>query len=392
LVDVEEGSCVIPSQVIKFTKCSKFNRDSRTGMRNKLQALAIHASPDVHEHIAKHGLAATDITTVAATATGLPGLILGSLDRFVFGQWLASSQQCVDLVASSFGSLRMAAACCPNPAGKLKFLEDAFIHNVLESGHDGWSAHAVAQQFLQGIQAVYQPDASAIIQHARYRLHTICSRGVGALHTNRPWRMALGFSAACLANGLSRQALGKFVERAVFSNMPASLPFHTHDIATQTMPLMPNNLCQVLLASCSIPFALPPVEHIDAALPGPYWDGGITDCDLALRYKNPSGFVLMLHLNNNLMPGWLDAPLRWRHNPLHAQQRTIILSPKADWIKTLPRGKLPDRSDFHFHGSDTASRLAQWKQCLQESQQLAQDFQDWLDQPDPQPLFQLGAE
>ena len=35
-----------------------------------------------------------------------PGLLLGPLDRFLFGQWLAASSQPIDLVGASIGAWR----------------------------------------------------------------------------------------------------------------------------------------------------------------------------------------------------------------------------------------------------------------------------------------------
>ena len=66
-----------------------------------------------------------------------------------------------------------------------------------------------------------------------------------------------------------------------------------------------------------------------------------------------------------------------------------MLAPDPDWLRTLPDGKLPDRSDFERYGSDLAARMRAWSAAAAASQQLADEFAAWLQRPDPsvvQPL------
>jgi hypothetical protein len=55
----------------------------------------------------------------------------------------------------------------------------------------------------------------------------------------------------------------------------------------------------------------------------------------------------------------------------------------------LPNGKLPDRTDFTRYGPDLAARVTAWSAATSASQQLADEFAQWLEHPDPsvvQPL------
>ena len=81
-----------------------------------LHALQLYAGPAARRHIAQHGLLPQHVATLPAAAGGPKGLILGPLDRFIFGQWLPQSSQPVDLVGASIGAWRMAAACLDDPA------------------------------------------------------------------------------------------------------------------------------------------------------------------------------------------------------------------------------------------------------------------------------------
>ena len=64
---------------------------------------------------------------IAGAAGGPKGLILGPLDRFVFGQWLPQSAQPVDLVGASIGAWRMATACLPDAVSAFERLEHDYI-------------------------------------------------------------------------------------------------------------------------------------------------------------------------------------------------------------------------------------------------------------------------
>ena len=51
-------------------------------------------------------------------------------------------------------------------------------------------------------------------------------------------------------------------------------------------------------------------------------------------------------------------------------------------VKTLPNGKLPDRNDFMTYDRNLAGRVKVWTAAAQASQQLADEFAQWLDMPD----------
>jgi len=131
------------------------------------------------------------------------------------------------------------------------------------------------------------------------------------------------------------------------------------------------------------------VPDIAGAPPGAYWDGGITDYHLHLDWQRAPGLVLYPHFQRQLVPGWLDKALKWRHRSTAFLDRTLVLAPHPDWLRTLPDGKLPDRSDFERYGSDLAARMRAWSAAAAASQQLADEFAAWLQRPDPsvvQPL------
>ena len=79
-----------------------------------------------------------------------------------------------------------------------------------------------------------------------------------------------------------------------------------------------------------------------------------------------------------MVPGWLDKALKWRHKATPFLDNTIVLAPNPEWVNTLPNGKLPDRSDFVTYASDFEERVKVWKEAVRASEQMAQEFADWV--------------
>ncbi len=358
-----------------------------------MQALRLYAGPAARAHLAAHGLQPADVACVPAAAGGPKGLVLGRLDRFLFGHWLPQSQQPVDLVGASIGAWRMATACLSTPTAGFERLERDYIaqHYEVPPGQKWPSPAQVSATFGANLRAFYGGRVPEVLAHPRYRLHVIASRGRHVLARDGRWRTPLGYAGAFVSNAVHRQALGAWLERVVFSSgeqagTPAPLPFGTHDFKTRQLALHTDNFMPALQASCSIPFALQPVTGIPGAPGGCYWDGGITDYHLHLPYETPTGrtpgLVLYPHFQQAVVPGWLDKALKWRHRATPALDRMLVLAPNPEWVKTLPNGKLPDRTDFTHHGADLAGRMKAWNGAVSASQQLADEFAAWLERPD----------
>jgi hypothetical protein len=63
-----------------------------------MKVLCLYAGPLARQHLERHGLQVHDVTSIPAAAGGPKGLILGALDRFIFGSWLAQTTQEIHLV------------------------------------------------------------------------------------------------------------------------------------------------------------------------------------------------------------------------------------------------------------------------------------------------------
>ncbi len=357
-----------------------------------MKALRIYAGHGAMRHLRTQGLQAADVGVVAGAAGGPKGLILGHLDRLIFGHWLASSTHTVHLVGASIGAWRMATACLDDAPTAFARFEHDYVHQhyPLQPGQRRWSAEAVSAQFRQGLQAFFAEHVSQLLHHPRFRLHVVTSRGRGLLRREGPWATAAGYGLATMANLVARRALGQMLERVVFSApetgaapTPAGpLPFDATDFATRQAALSERNVLDVLQASCSIPFVLRAVHDIEGAPTGAYWDGGVTDYHLHLNYAaraRQTGLVLYPHFQKAVVPGWLDKGLPWRHKASAFLDSTVVLAPDPEWVRGLPGGKLPDRTDFSHFGNDLRGRVSAWRGAIAASEQLADELAQWLD-------------
>jgi hypothetical protein len=372
-------------------------------------ALAIYSGRKAKAHIAKNGLQAKDVRVVAGAAGGPKGLLLLGLDKFIFGEWLKTSHQPVDLVGASIGAWRMATACMSDCVAGFERLTRDYIAQNYEPTYNKRgkrvmpSAQLVSREFGKALTSFYDGHVGEILANPRYNLHIITSRGRGFLrqtdaNKRLEARTVLGFAAAYAANLANRKAMGALMERVVFSsNGSGALPFDSTDYATQQVPLSQANFYGALQASCSIPFALNAVRDIEGAPRGSYWDGGLTDYHCHMNYAaklRDDEIVLVPHFQQHLIAGWLDKALKWRHRyPSFSSKsfldNVVVLAPTPEFVASLPNAKIPDRQDFHTYADDFAGRERVWTQSVNQSFQLVREFKEFLSQPDPKRLSLL---
>ena len=345
-----------------------------------MNALQIHAGPRALKHLREHGLAPGDVRAIPGAAGGPKGLALNHLDRFLFGEWLPRSTQTIHLLGASIGAWRMATACLPDPVRAFRRLADDYIRQHYDHAPGKAPTPAlVSRVFGAKLDEHFSAHEQSLLHHPRYRLHVFASRGRHLLGREARLRTPLGYLGAFATNALSRRALGAWLERTVFSAPGEPLPLPLNDYRSRHLPLTAANLQPSLLASCSIPMWLSAVNDIPGAPRGAYWDGGITDYHLHLNYAAMTdGLVLYPHFQRQIVPGWLDKPLKRRHRATPMLDNVVVLSPDPAWVATLPGGKLPDRTDFKRFGDDTPGCIAHWSRAVAESQRLRDDFAAWV--------------
>lgn len=356
-----------------------------------MSALSFYAGPQALARIGAHGLRAQDIAVIPAAAGGPKGLIFQALDQWMFGQWLPSAPRERALIGASIGAWRMAAACQRDPVQAFARLGELYAGQRYTTIKPSQAEiHAVVQGLLAEFVRRHEDD---IVNHPQYRLHLIAVRGKGPLAApaSRSAEMR-GFAAAVLHNLAARERLGKVLERVVISDARAASPWlreRFDGFTTHFSALGAHNLGDSLLASGTLPILMQPVRGIADAPPGSYWDGGIIDYHLALPYSRLQGqgdIVLYPHFTEHIVPGWLDKAMPWRRAARGPNRgwldNVLIVAPSPAFLRTLPRGKLPDRADFKHYGLDHDARIRAWRQAIGEGARLRDELAAFVARPD----------
>jgi hypothetical protein len=355
-----------------------------------MKALRIHAGPAARRHIEQHGLRPQDIGVIPGAAGGPKGLILGPLDRFLFGDWLARSSQPVHLVGGSIGAWRMATACLADPVAAFNRLEHDYIHQHYEllPGQKRPTADFVSERFGESLQAFYggrieRGAAPPALPPAHRHLARAPCAGARArpAHPAGLCRRLLHQRRAPQGHGRLAGAGGVFIRRARRCPLPrtTTAPARIDADRGQLHARAAGQLLHPVRAARG-------ARHPRRA-PGAYWDGGITDYHLHLDYRNAAGqggagLVLYPHFQQAVVPGWLDKALKWRHGATPFLDTTIVLAPDPAWVERLPNRKLPDRTDFTRYGNDLAARVKAWNAAAGAAQQLADEFGEWVERGD----------
>ena len=132
------------------------------------------------------------------------------------------------------------------------------------------------------------------------------------------------------------------------------------------------------MASASIPGVMTAVRNIQDAPQGSYRDGGLIDYHLDLPF-NSQGIVLYPHFTDCITAGWFDKMFKNRKANPENQARTLLLSPSAAYLQSLPLERLPDRKDFTLKSLDQQQRIKMWNQCVAESQRLGDEFLEMVE-------------
>jgi hypothetical protein len=358
-----------------------------------MSALTFHAGPLALAQIRAHGLRAQDVAIVPAAAGGPKGLVFQALDQWLFGEWLPAAPRERTLIGSSIGAWRMAAACQRDPAKAFARLGELYSGQRYASAKPSQQEiDDVVRELLREFVSGHEED---IVSHPQHRLQLLAVRGKGALAAPGHRRAEMrGFAAAALHNLASRERLGRLLERVVIGDQRADahwLRERFDSFTTHFSTLTPQNLAAALLASGTLPLLMKPVNEIPGAPPGSYWDGGIIDYHLALPYARVAGqdgglIVLYPHFTQHIVPGWLDKGLPWRRaarGPNRAWlDNVLIVAPSQAFLTSLPRNKLPDRSDFKSYGMNQDERIRAWRQAMAEGQRLRDEFAEFARQPD----------
>ncbi len=326
------------------------------------------------ERVREGGLGPGDVSIVAGAAGGPKWLVLGQLDRVLFGAWFKGRTDPLFLLGASIGSWRFAAASRREPVKAIDHFESAYIHQTYPAKPSPAEVTRKSRAILDAYLG--ESGVAEVLSHPFQRLSLLTVRGRHLLADDRKIPLALGLVGAVCANAVSRRFLKYFFRQTLFSDGRTCPPFKqmnkNRDFCAD---LNSANLKEALLASGSIPYVMQGVRNILGAPAGTYRDGGAVDYHLDVPYGlKGRGIVLFPHYTDRIIPGWLDKKFPWR-KPMPANMEDVLLvAPSPEFVSGLPLGKISDRHDFYRFAGDDQGRFKYWKEVSAAGKALAEDF------------------
>jgi hypothetical protein len=339
-------------------------------------SLTFKAGTGALDSVKKHGFDVSSIGTIAGASGGAKWLVLSQLDRVILANLVPKLVGPVHLLGTSIGSWRFACYAQNDPLAAIERFESAYIEQSFSKQPDVHEITAKSREIIGLVLGEH--GVEEILNHPVFRTHVMAVRSRHLLATETRWLLGFALLSAASLNLISRKSLGLFFERALFYDQRELPPFFDlKGFPLQQIPLSPANLEDAIVATGSIPLVLTGVRDIDGAAPGVYRDGGVIDYHHDLPHSADERLTLYPHFYDRIVPGWFDKKLGWRRpHPEHVD-RTILISPSAEFVARLPNAKIPDRTDFVNYSE--VERVAAWKACTLACVQLADEFNEVLE-------------
>ena len=334
-------------------------------------------APQARDYIQQHGFSAEDIGIMLGASGGPKWLVLAGLDRALFSEFLPTRTAPLTTLASSIGSWRFAALAQRDSLAALERFVEAYLAQSYPAKvtiHDVSRVLDAVLSHVLGEQGIDE-----ILTHPVYRNHIVTIRSGGLLQSDHKLALMAGLCATFLANAMGRTHLGRFCERAVFGDSRDRMIEFDDSLPTRRVALSADNLELALRASGAVPLVLAGVHDIPGAPAGVYRDGGVTDYHFDASLSVSNGLVFYPHFYSYCVPGWFDKTLKSRHHQggagsRGAWQNLVMVAPSAEFVASLPGGRIPDRKDFF--AMDNQQRLVLWKRTVTESERLGDAFLD----------------
>ncbi|MCH8117833.1 MAG: patatin-like phospholipase family protein [Proteobacteria bacterium] len=340
------------------------------------RSLVFRAGAGALESVRKHGFAAERIGTFAGASGGAKWLVLSQLDRVVLEKIVPRLEAPVHLLGSSIGAWRFACYAQRDPLDAIRRFEDAYFEQSYSDRLDRAEISAKSREILDHV--IGPGGVRDILTHPVLRTHVMTVRSRHLMASDIPLVLSAGLLATAACNLLSRRTLGLFFERALISDTRDRPPFHApRGFPMQRVALSADNLKEAIIASGSIPMVLLGVRDIPGAKRGVYRDGGIIDYHLDLPQSDAGRMTLYLHFYDRITPGWFDKKISWRRPDPANIDDTILISPSEEFVRRLPHGKIPDRSDFINLSTD--ERVRAWRGAVAACEELADEFNEVLE-------------
>jgi len=282
------------------------------------------------------------------------------LDQAIFGDFLQREKQRRFLIGSSVGAWRFASLIAQGEKKGAEQLAELYINLPFHKGMKIAEIEKISRNMLHGILG---DQSEKLVTHPDYHLAIIAAKAEHIFQSDQKLALYGSLLGIIGSNAISRNHLNKFMQRVI--SQPEHFPqFKIQDDAFKThyVNFNTDNVADWLMASGSIPGVTPAVKNIADAPQGAYRDGGLIDYHIDLPF------------DSSITPGWFDKMFKSRKANPENQARTLLLSPSAEYLKSLPLGRLPDRKDFVMKGLSDSERKKLWRQSVAESQRMGDEF------------------
>lgn len=335
--------------------------------------IEIYAGKTAMETIREHGFKQELFTSFLGASGGPKWFSLYSLDKYLFGEFFKDRTTELNLIGSSAGAFRSACFAQKEPVKAIERLAKNYAETTYSDKAKPKEITDKARELLDILFS--DTGAKEIIENPIFKAHFIVAKSNGLIQFENKYLQGLGLVNSYLRNRRDRSKLTKQYERFVFQSPTSSLSFTDPDnIPTTKISLNDSNIKPALLASGSIPLVMQGIKNIPDAPLGIYRDGGIIDYHFDFKL-NDAGLTLYPHFNSDPKAGWFDKGSKRKVRPEN-YDKTVLICPSPEFVRSLPYGKIPDRTDFTK--LDSLTRIKYWKTVFSETQKTADTLCEWL--------------
>ena len=340
------------------------------------QSLIFSAGPAALREIHAHGFDPARIGTLAGASGGAKWLVLSQLDRVVAGELLPRMQGPVHTIGTSIGAWRFSCYGQADPIAAIDRFEQAYLDQTYSEKPDRAEITARTREILDHVLG--DTGVEEILSHPVLRTHIMTVRSRGLSSSEKTVPLMLGLLSAAGLNAVNRRTLGLSFDRVLFFDERDKPPFYELEgFPMYQVAMSRDNYREAVLATGAIPLVLEGIRDIAGAPPGMYRDGGVIDYHLDFEHSADDRLALYLHFYNYMKPGWFDKHLERRQARTSSADRTLLVSPSAEFVSRLPNAKIPDRHDFAK--LEPAERVRVWRGVVDACQELADEFHDVLE-------------
>lgn len=339
--------------------------------------IEIYAGSTALKTIQEHGFKQELFTNFLGASGGPKWFTLFGLDKYLFGDFFSERNTELNIIGSSAGAFRAACFSQNDPVGAISRLANKYAHTTYS---DKATPIEISNSAVEMLDHIFgKTGIQEILANKIFKPHFIVAKTKGLTSYENKLTQGVGLLASILLNKIDRSLLNWQYERYIFRPKSSNVFINDpHKFNSHYIDFTEKNLSDALLASGSIPLVMTGIKNIASVPKGTYRDGGIIDYhfDFSIENGNDSkGLTLYPHFNASPKAGWFDKNSS-RQVLANSYQNTVLLAPSKKFINSLPFNKIPDRNDFS--NLDAQTRIKYWLTVLNETDRLADSFNEFI--------------